>query len=119
MDHSARLNAAARITHETLRALQTFYGDPTPSGPWEEEPLEVRASAFAGARRVAEGMTDPGALHQGWMDDKLAAGWTHGPVKDPEARTHPCLLPWDQLPEHQRLKDVLFVATVSAALDTL
>jgi hypothetical protein len=31
-------------------------------------------------------------------------------VKDPEAKTHPCLVPYDDLPEYQQLKDRVFLA---------
>ena len=40
--------------------------------------------------------------------------WSYGEVKDAEAKTHPCLIPYDQLPEFQKAKDKLFVAIVDA-----
>lgn len=36
----------------------------------------------------------------------------YGEVKDGEAKTHPCLVPYEQLPPAQRLKDDLFAAIV-------
>lgn len=54
------------------------------------------------------------AQHDAWMADKIADGWIHGPVKDAEAKTHPCLVPFDHLPVHQRKKDHLFRAGVRA-----
>lgn len=44
---------------------------------------------------------------------RLAEGWVYGPVKDPEAKTHPCLVAYDQLPEAQRYKDKLFASNVA------
>ena len=38
----------------------------------------------------------------------------HGPVKDEAAKTHPDLVPFDQLPEHEKQKDRLFMAIVRA-----
>jgi len=43
--------------------------------------------------------------HQRWMDHKLSRGWTLGP-RDDARRTHPCLVPHDELPEAQRQRDV-------------
>ena len=40
--------------------------------------------------------------------------WQHGPVKDEAAKTHPDLVPFDQLPEHEKQKDRLFMAIVRA-----
>lgn len=35
--------------------------------------------------------------HQRWFDDRTAAGWTHGDVRDDEAKRNPLLVPWDEL----------------------
>lgn len=44
--------------------------------------------------------------HQRWMDDYLAQGWRHAPgAKDPVRKTHPALVPWEELPEAEREKD--------------
>lgn len=37
--------------------------------------------------------------HDRWLRNKLANGYSHGPDKDPIARTHPFLLAWDDLPD--------------------
>jgi hypothetical protein len=36
----------------------------------------------------------------------------YGEVKDAVAKTHPCMVPYDDLPEFQRKKDALFLAIV-------
>ena len=44
--------------------------------------------------------------HDRWMDDLVRDGWTYSPgVKDPEKRTHPLLVPWEDLDEPEREKD--------------
>jgi hypothetical protein len=48
------------------------------------------------------------------MKDKLEAGWVWGPVKSSENKTHPCLVPFEELPEFQKKKDKLFCAIVDA-----
>ena len=40
--------------------------------------------------------------HDLWASHRLAEGWTHGPQRDDQARTHPCLIPYDQLPETEK-----------------
>ena len=54
------------------------------------------------------------ASHESWMREKLEAGWIYGPVKDPDVKQHPCLVPFDELPVEQQMKDVLFIAVVRA-----
>jgi len=53
-------------------------------------------------------------LHESWCDFKRADGWVFGEVKDAGAKTHPCLVPYAELPEEQKIKDHLFSAIVTA-----
>jgi hypothetical protein len=43
--------------------------------------------------------------HERWVRDKTAAGWTHGPKRDDDARVHPDLVDWDELSEADKDKD--------------
>jgi hypothetical protein len=54
------------------------------------------------------------AQHNAWMEDKIKDGWVYGEVKDAEKKTHPCIVPFDQLPLFQQKKDKLFCAIVDA-----
>ena len=103
----------ARVVHEANAALQFIQEDPAPSPPWNAAPAWQRESAIEGVRRSRNGET-PRQLHQSWCDEKYAAGWVYGQVKDPDRKTHPCLVPYDQLPPGQRDKDHLFTAIVLA-----
>jgi hypothetical protein len=44
------------------------------------------------------------------MKDKVEAGWVYGDEKNPEAKTHPCIVEYHQLPEFQKFKDEIFRA---------
>jgi hypothetical protein len=41
-------------------------------------------------------------------------GWVYGETKDPVAKTHPCLVAYNDLPIEQQVKDHLFRAVVKA-----
>ena len=43
--------------------------------------------------------------HEVWAARRLADGWTWGPVRDDAARKHPCLVPYDRLPESEKEYD--------------
>jgi RyR domain len=104
----------APVCHEANRRLQAANGEPCPSLPWEEEPEEVRAFAVAAVEFAMLGGTPEEQFRQ-WRRARLAGGWTYGPVKDPEAKTHPCLVDdYSGLPEAQRRKDAVFAAIVLA-----
>jgi hypothetical protein len=103
----------AHVVHEANRALQIIQGDPAVSVPWEAAPHWQQASATAGVVQARNGAS-PRELHEAWCQDKRDSGWSWGPVKDADLRTHPCLVPYEDLPEPQRHKDVLFLAIVGA-----
>lgn len=103
----------ARICHEANRSYCETLGDYS-QPPWESAPDWQKDSARAGVRLHLAGDHGPEKSHESWMAQKVADGWTYGPVKDPAAKTHPCLVPYDQLPVEQQLKDHLFRAVVHA-----
>jgi hypothetical protein len=102
----------AHICHDANRALCRATGDD--SQPlWEDAPEWQRTSAQQGVRAIIERPDlTPEQVHELWCDAKRTDGWVYGDVKDPEAKTHPCLVAYDQLPTEQRYKDVVFRAIV-------
>lgn len=105
----------ARICHEANRALQIIQADPTipVSVAWLELDSETRLSAEVGVRGVLAGNT-PEQSHELWCRFKREHGWILGPVKDETFKEHPLLVPYDELPAAQQLKDALFSAIVKA-----
>ncbi|MFF9549381.1 MULTISPECIES: RyR domain-containing protein [Bacteria] len=108
------VTAAAWVCHEVNRAIcATFGHDVQPD--WIEAPDWQRDSAMKGVEfALANPDAPPSAQHEAWMADKLAQGWRYGEIKDADARTHPCLVAYDDLPADQRVKDHTFRAVVTA-----
>jgi len=48
-------------------------------------------------------------VHEAWAAQRLAEGWRYGERRDDAALTHPCLVPYDLLPEAERAYDRLTV----------
>jgi hypothetical protein len=51
----------------------------------------------------------PSLSHANWMEHKTAEGWVFGEVKDAEKKTHPCMVPYNDLDETQQVKDLVVV----------
>ncbi len=106
------LEDLARATHEVNRRYYQLMGDHSQLA-WEYAPDWQKESAIAGVKTILDGtITTPAKIHEAWMSRKYSEGWTHGLEKDPEKKTHPCLLPYDELPAAQRVKDTIFRAVV-------
>lgn len=109
----------ASVAHEVNRAFCAFIGDGSQL-PWAEASDGIKASARSGVEfHLANPEAGPDASHNAWMAFKVAAGWVFGPVKDEAEKTHPCIVPFDQLPAEQQVKDHLFRAVVHALAPSL
>lgn len=108
----------AQLAHETNRAYCAILGDDS-QVPWSDAPEWQRDSAMNGVRLHLENPNaGPDDSHKSWYAEKEAAGWVFGPVKDATLKTHPCMVPYEQLPVEQQVKDYLFRGIVHACART-
>jgi hypothetical protein len=106
--------AIAKVCHEANRAWCEAHGDFSQKS-WEEAESWQKESAYDGIRFRIQNPTAPfDVQHTAWLREKLAAGWVYGEKKDAEKKTHPCIVPFDELPEFEKKKDVLFAMIVQA-----
>ena len=49
----------------------------------------------------------PEQNHENWMKCKTEQGWVYGEVKDFKKKTHPDLVPFDELPKIEADKDIM------------
>lgn len=104
----------AKACHEANRVWCQANNDDSQKH-WDEAEQWQRDSAISGVKfKLANPEAGEDAQHNSWMQEKINAGWIYGEVKDAEAKTHPCIVPFIELPEFQRKKDGLFVAIVNA-----
>ncbi len=102
----------ARVAHEVNRAYCTALGDDS-QVPWDKAPEWQRETCVNGVEFHLTNDKTPEESHQSWMDEKVAEGWVFGEVKDAEKKTHPCIVPYADLPLEQKIKDYLFSAVVA------
>lgn len=107
------VNQIAAVVHEANRAYCVAIGDYSQK-PWELADEWQRESARKGVQAVLDGTAKtPEEQHQSWLDEKTRTGWTFGSIKDVDNKKHPCMVPYDQLPPEQQMKDHLFRAIVT------
>jgi hypothetical protein len=111
----------AEVCHGAFSGLQSATGDNAPSPPWLHLAPDLKEAAIEGVRRVRQlgASLSPRDHHQEWLEIMRDRGWRHG-RRDPEARTHPDLVDWEDLPPAEQDKDRMFIAIVVAlTLDDL
>lgn len=109
---STLIEKAAELAHEVNRIYCRSLGDESQPA-WADAPEWQRQSARNGVIfHLTNPKAGPAGSHENWLKEKVADGWVHGAIKDPVAKTHPCCVPYEDLPVAQRLKDDFFVAVV-------
>jgi len=73
-------------------------------GDYKPQPLDTSRvvlppALLALTERLAEN------AHDNWAQERLSQGWHHGPRRDDDQKLHPCLLPYGELPESERVYD--------------
>lgn len=109
----------ARVCHNVNKAYCTSIGDLS-QPEWELAPDWQRQSAVTGVKaHIDSGLTmKPEDSHNSWMDEKRRDGWIYGETKDPQKKTHPCMVPYSNLPLEQKTKDYLFMEVVHTLAKT-
>lgn len=109
----------AEVCHEANRTYCRLIGDDSQLA-WDQAPQWQRNSAIRGVEfALTNPHAPPSAQHEAWFKDKQADGWKYGPVKNPDIKEHPCMVPYTDLPLEQRQKDYLFRAIVRGLTDLL
>ena len=104
----------ARVAYEVNRAYCQALGDISQLA-WDDAPEWQKSSVLSGVSlHLYNPDVGPEASHENWVAQKLAEGWVYGPVKNPDAKEHPCIVPYSELPPHQQAKDFIFRSVVRA-----
>ena len=44
-------------------------------------------------------------VHEVWSKTRIEQGWTYGKKRDDVLKQHPCLVPYEELPEEEKVYD--------------
>ena len=111
----------AKVAHEANKAYCETLGDFSQVS-WHYAEQWQRNSAMNGVLAIEKGtVTKPEHSHENWLKEKEEQGWVYGEKKNTDASvgvlTHPCMVPFNELPAEQQMKDHLFFAIVTVLLE--
>jgi RyR domain len=101
---------AARIQADAMQAPVVPEPWPQRDEAFRDQFVDVVAMMCGPDRK-----TSPEELHDDWVRAYVVMGWRYGPERDPEARTHPDMVPFDQLGALEQSKDAVFIALCEIA----
>lgn len=67
--------------------------------PMDLSSVELPESLIQLSERIAEN------VHEVWAKARMDEGWTYGEKRDDIHKKHPCLVPYDELPEEEKEYD--------------
>lgn len=107
----------AWFVYEGTRIAAAAARAPIVPEPWEQREAAFRAQFLGVIERQMgpDRNLSPRELHEDWVRAYEAMGWRFGPVRDRDAKTHPDMVPYDDLGQLERDKDAVFVALCEIA----
>jgi hypothetical protein len=116
IDH-AKIKALAQMIHESNKVFCEALGDNS-QDHWSEAKGYNHESAMVGVRALFENpdMT-PAQSHDAWMEAKKKDGWVYGEKKCWDKKTHPSMVPYEDLSAAERYKDHLVQSIVKGYID--
>lgn len=110
---NSEIEQIAKVCHNVNKAYCETEGDYS-QPEWNDAPDWQKESAINGVGFHLSNDVTPEQSHINWYEEKINDGWVWGDVKDPENKRHPCLIPYELLPEFQKNKDLLFKTIVDS-----
>lgn len=111
------LERQAIFVYEVARLQAAAVQAPIVPEPWDTRDLAFK-SQFIDVIEMMVGPNrkhDPEELHNDWWDAYKKMGWVYGPERDPVKKTHPDMVPYNDLGREEKDKDAAFVALCEIA----
>jgi hypothetical protein len=107
----------AEFVYEGARIAAIAAQAPVIPAPWQHRERAFRMQFLdVIERQMGEDRSgSPEELHQSWLDAYEDMGWVYGENYDAAAKTHPDMVPYDQLDQLEQDKDSVFVALCEIA----
>jgi hypothetical protein len=99
---------ANRAQARDMRRKLASAGYEIAMAPWDAEPLVTFTPETMSVLARME--------HERWMTDRAHDGWRYGPLRDNRRKLHPSMVPWEELSDSERQKDVDAVENIPRIL---
>lgn len=103
------LEKIAKLAHNVIKAYCESLGDNS-IPEWADTSKDVKETTKLGIIGHLKNSLTPKETHELWVKNKKDNGWIYGELKDEELKTHPCIVPYEDLSQEQKSKDYIFKA---------
>lgn len=116
-DYDVKL-ARARFVYEAARLHAKELRCPVVPKSWDEREEEFKEQFISLIDDLCNGrreFQDPKEAHDSWWEKYKEMGWKYGETYDPENKTHPDMVPYEDLDPREKVKDEVFLRLVELA----
>lgn len=101
----------SRFVYDAARLAAQAANAPIVPVPWDEreEAFKAQFRDVIDRQCGEQRSQSPEELHGRWMDAYVVMGWVYGSEHSPEQKTHPDLVPYEDLGQLERDKDAVFI----------
>lgn len=112
LELATRTEVRAVFVYEAARLQAIAVNAPVVPEMWADREEAFRAQFLEAIARQCgpERSVSPEDLHDDWVRAYEKMGWRYGPVRDRAVKTHPDMVPFDQLEQREQDKDAVFIA---------
>ena len=109
----SKIYDVCKVCHDKNNELMVANGE-TPRGDWESLDQVDKDLTYKSVKRIIDDRTITAKdIHDEWMTNKESDGWVYGLVKDPVNKTHPLMIPFDEMSDIDKQKDQSFIDIVN------
>lgn len=92
------------LSREIGKAAENMMGDRDERDAQDKGGENVdRKELLEDLLELAEQMAE--RIHDVWMEERIRQGWSYGEKRDDVNKKHPCLIPYEDLPEEEKIHD--------------
>jgi hypothetical protein len=115
VNREQKITVIARAVYEAVCLYWELTGHA--SSPRWEEVSQIQAACRHSVKFALRNPT-PGAYHEDWRAAWHSEGWVYGPAYDSARRTSPALVPYEEVPDVDKVKDRIIVNITQALAKT-
>lgn len=108
------INHICKLCHDANNELMVANGE-TPQGAWDTLDDHLKQMTRDSVQVIINDPTITAEdIHNTWMDNKRRDGWVYGTTKDATKKTHPLMIPFDEMNDIDKAKDQSFIDIVNS-----
>jgi hypothetical protein len=110
-----KIEKIAELCYEACRSVDRAVDGKDTKNEWLYAPNDHRNRVRSGVATFIDNPDiTPEELHDAWTEEMKSDGWTHGETRDETKKEHPSMVPFNQLPMGEQVKDYIFIYLVRA-----